>query len=297
MASVFYPTNDLARVYTFTALLKKSQEATSSSNNNQPSTGNQGKPDSNENPLPSDGAQAGPVVSSPLPKNPTYTLNEMVSGKQLNTLKSFTPLFEEAYSRVNNLERQRRDISRNAAEALAQLSTVIRDAWAVMRRCISRKGYPSSLLAYYLIPETNQMKIRGSREYWIQVARDVLDGDAAAVTKGFPTMLNPDADEIRQRLEEAEEAIGAAQELSVALKRARQEFAELRDRSGELYRDLANTARFYLREHSHSHIRDIMRDLGFKVRSNHPEASEEPEEGGEIIEVAIDDDAFLQPQQ
>lgn len=300
MASVYFPTNDLARVYTFTNLFEKTQEATTSSNNNQPSTGNQGKPDSGENPLPSDGAQAGPVVSSPLPKNTeTYTLNDMVSNRQLNTLKSFAPLFKEAYNKVNALNRQKREATDNAANVLEQLSTVIRDAWVVMRRRINRKGYPSSLLTYYLIPESHQMKVSGSREYWIQVARDVLDGDTAAVAKGFPPMLDPGADEIRERLAEAEKAIREVQEMGVALKRARQEFAELRERSGELYRDLANTARFYLREHSHSHIRDIMRDLGFKVRTSNPAESEEPEvsEGeNEILSIDLDD-ALPQPQQ
>ncbi|MBR8537889.1 hypothetical protein KDU71_20120 [Carboxylicivirga sediminis] len=176
------------------------------------------------------------------------------------------PLFDEKLSSVNSLLSQRsKEVSEKQA-ALTVLSTWLRDLWEVLRRRTARLNHPAQVLTYYQLPLDGITPRLSKEKDMLEIARRVIDGDAAAVAKGFPAMMNPSVAELQEVLDKAWKEVNDVPAADESYDKAQEAIAEIRDEVDELIRDIYDTLNFMLRKKEAAGRRRILQNYGFRFR-------------------------------
>src|SRR5450432_2933911 len=137
--------------------------------------------------------------------------------------------------------------SRTARAPVPVLNTTLRDFWEVLRRRVHRKKEPVAVLAFYQLPTSGDTPDMTTYDQLRELARQVVKGDADAVTAGHPAMANPDATELQA-------ALTAAYALATAVPTADRDY------------DLAQTAVAALRPQMDELIDDGIKDIRNSTR-------------------------------
>lgn len=142
------------------------------------------------------------------------------------------------------------------------LDTHLRDYIVVLARRTFRKKHSVAAFDYHQLPHSGEIPAITSREDRRTLARQLIDGDAAAITAGLPPMANPSAAELQAVLtdatREAEEIIPADRELQLLVEQVR----AARPRATELVQEVIDELRHATRKLEPGTARDIMRSYG-----------------------------------
>jgi len=160
---------------------------------------------------------------------------------------AFLPTWQPPYDKLAGFLEKRKDEIKNREGARAVLNTTLRDFWEVLRRRVHRKKEPVAVLAFYQLPTSGDTPDMTTYDQLRELARQVVKGDADAVTAGHPAMANPDATELQA-------ALTAAYALATAVPTADRDY------------DLAQTAVAALRLQMDELIDDGIKDIRNSTR-------------------------------
>ena len=142
------------------------------------------------------------------------------------------------------------------------LETHIRDYIVTLARRSFRKKHSAAVLDFHQVNHSGEVPVITSREDRRTLARQLIDGDAAATAGGFPAMANPSAAELQAALDtatgEADEIIPADRELQAIVEQIR----AARPRAVELVQEILDELRHATRKLEPGTARDIMRSYG-----------------------------------
>ena len=192
----------------------------------------------------------------------------MIPAQLLQRLQVEVPLFGELLETIQNQRQQTRSSKENLRNGLSELSSMVRDSWAGLRRRHRRLKFPDSVNAFYLMPKARMMAVNGSRRKWLEIARSVVAGDQRAVAEGYPPMLEPNAADLQQQITTVEAQLLAEGTATSLLKRVQGQMVQQRGIIQDLHRDLAAYVRACLGGKPGAFRRDIMRALGFNFEAS-----------------------------
>ncbi|MDJ0839419.1 MAG: hypothetical protein QNK37_23065 [Acidobacteriota bacterium] len=167
----------------------------------------------------------------------------------------------------------------------------VRDFRSALMRRVRRNGEPEIVLQYYRMPHERK-PVYG--DDWHQLGQWLLDGEAKALSKGFPAMTNPTADELTASLNAYADLRGNAEIADRRYREAQDVLVDLRKETQLAARGLAANLRVLLHDKDTPTVRRIMRTYGFRFRGRPEEEIEETVErkeldsNREIDEVAND---------
>ncbi len=157
------------------------------------------------------------------------------------------------------------DVTRETAEsqlAEAALDTFISDYIVVLARRTRRMKHNVAVLDYHKLDHSGNVPVTSSREARRIVASQLIAGDAAAITAGFPAMVNPSAAELQTHLDaavtEADDIIPADRALQDIIEKIR----IARIPAAELVQEVIEELRHATRRNKPSTAREIMRSYG-----------------------------------
>ena len=133
-------------------------------------------------------------------------------------------------------------------QAVARLEMFIRDLWEVTKRRVHRNNEPASVLTYYQLPLDGTVPVNINESEIIALTKEIIEGDAKAVTAGFPAATNPSAEEL-----------GTADK---AYHEAQQALQPIRTKVDEAIVDIIAELEFNLRREEASSRRRVMRRYG-----------------------------------
>ena len=195
----------------------------------------------------------------------------------VTAVQTFIPLFKTAIQDVQNRQAEKKLAVRQANEAIIKLKEHMRDTWSTILRRVRREQLPRAVLAYYMLPEHGRFPIPGSRGEWLVLATQMIEGDAAAASAGYPAMSNPSAEELQTALTAAYEAFDRRRDAQTVYSESRRTLAILRQQADEWVSDVINELRFALRKESRPYRRAVMRLYGAHFSQNEGEETESGE--------------------
>jgi hypothetical protein len=181
---------------------------------------------------------------------------------------------------AHKLGEQRTQIAERDA-VVPVLAKYVRHAWQVLKLRNDRLGFPEGLLDLYGLPPGGNTPSSATPQEWVNFAQKFIEGDAAAVAQGHPSMTNPSAVEIQAILTQAISEIGdvsdAVAEYDEAQEAAAADVARANEQIGDL---VANLEFGYRKEAPSSQRREMRRyAIQFGYRTGEPPDPDDP--GGE----------------
>jgi hypothetical protein len=183
----------------------------------------------------------------------------------IETIEALTEPLNTTMDQLQDTYGTYREETALMAKCVADMSRVVRDFLAVLTRRVAREEQPEYLISYYTAPGQS-LAGKKSAEEWYHLGRLIIAGEAKALTKGFPAMVNPSVadvvdclDAFKQRYATAEPSDRNYQEVQLKMK-------ELRGRAQLAARGLAATLRVLLSGEEPSGKRRAMRGYGFRFR-------------------------------
>lgn len=154
------------------------------------------------------------------------------------------------------------------------LDTHLRDYIVALARRTFRKKHSVAALDYHQLPHSGEIPAITSREDRRTLARQLIDGDAAAIAAGLPPMANPSAAELQTALtdatREAEQIIPPDRELQLLVEQIR----AARPRATELVQEVIDEFRHATRKLEPGTAREIMRSYGITFEALEGETPE-----------------------
>lgn len=185
----------------------------------------------------------------------------------LTALATFAPEFAAKMDAVGEKRAGRSAEAGESKAAQAKLTRYVRDFWAVLGRRMVRREEPAHLRLHYGLPIEGDRPNPSTRDAWLKLAQQVVDGDAKAVKEGFAPMLNPSATEVGEVLAEARKELADVAPADRALDEAETAVAEARPKADELIDDIMADLRYHLRKLDPPSQRRIMRGYGARFIS------------------------------
>ena len=206
-----------------------------------------------------------------------------ISDATLAVLIALIPIFQEKLLALNNTLSGREKEIREKNAALAILERYVRDLWEVLKRRVIRLNQPAEVLTFYELPLSGEVPKITKQEEWLLIAREVIDGDADAVTAGYPAMVNPSAAELTTVFQNAFLEDSQVAPADRAYDDAQAEMAEQAQQADAVIEEVMAELRFNLRNLDAPSQRRIMRSYGARFITL---PGEPPEEG--VIETDVD---------
>jgi len=185
-----------------------------------------------------------------------------LSRSTVGAIHTFLPEYESAINDVNTKMGQRSQEVTEKNESMNVLKTYVRDGWEVTKRRITRQNEPANVYTYYHLSINGMVPKPASNTDWLKMAAAVIEGDAKAVTKGFPAMINPSAEELALALEKARKEKSDVAMADRDYDESQAAVEKLRTKADELIQDVLDELRFNLRKLDDSSARRIMRSYG-----------------------------------
>jgi len=196
----------------------------------------------------------------------------------LAEVTNFQPTYLEKINQVEVKLSSREKEVREKNVAIDELRTYVTDFWEVLRRRNNRLKLPAEIFTFYRLNLDGNNPVITNETGWIEAAQNIVDGEVAAKTAGYQAMINPNADEVNDKLQvaktEAQEAYQADRDYDVF----QEELAELRKQADTLIADAMEYLRFALRKKDGPSQRRIMKTYGAKFEYLPGEPEEEPAE-------------------
>ena len=123
--------------------------------------------------------------------------------EQFAALTTHQTAYRAAYDSVEATLSHRKTDTAESAAAMARLRMFISHLWTSVYNHAQRENQPVGLLGYYHLNSDGNRPTPGRREEWLEMATSVINGDAAAVTAGYPAAVHPSAAELQVVLDTA----------------------------------------------------------------------------------------------
>ena len=208
----------------------------------------------------------------------------------LSELNEFLQIFDLAFLHVSAAVGERSREVEESEAAMAKLKMVLDDLWEVLRRRIRRSGEPVGVLRFYGLDVEGQPPELSTHEEWLELAEQVIQGDAQAVAAGYATAVCPSVAELQAALDSARKELGDVTPAERELDRAEEAVLSLRQQADDLILDIIEELRFHTRKEDPASQRHLLRTYGATYRYQ-PGEVRDLDDVQEEVESAVDDEA------
>ncbi|MCA9936708.1 MAG: hypothetical protein H6662_01580 [Ardenticatenaceae bacterium] len=171
---------------------------------------------------------------------------------------------------------------RETAESTAvfeKLKMYISHAWTSIYHRVLRLDLPAGILTYYrLHADGSRPAMTQAREAWALAARQIIQGDGAAVLAGYTAMAEPTAVELQAILDAYITKTGDTQQADRKYDQAQADLATYREPADALIKELRDRIVFGTRKLDASSQRRILRSYGAQYRYLPHERQDEGQE-------------------
>ena len=169
--------------------------------------------------------------------------------------------------------------------ALETLKMYVSHLWTTIGNRAQRLNLSAGVFRYYgLNQDGSRPNVSNTREAWIELAKQIVQGDAQAVTAGFAPAVEPTALELQAVLDsaiaEANDAVSADRDYDLAQAR----LAEFRPRADELIQEVRDVIMFATRRMDAPSQRRILRSYGATYRYLPDEAVDPDDTNADVVE-------------
>ena len=198
--------------------------------------------------------------------------NVFISSDLLSKTKTFIEIFKPVVIGLNEKLKLRVKKVARKNQAIKFVEIYTRDIWSGLKRRVARENQPAYVLEFYKLSLNGTNPKIASPKALLEVAGQVVQGDADAVEAGFETMTNPTAAELKEKLETATEDVSSAAQADQEHDNLQAQVSKLRPQAESLIDDLQAELRFFLRKLDPPSRRQIMRTYGIQFRYSKREA-------------------------
>lgn len=202
--------------------------------------------------------------------------NDYVTQPLVDDIKAFNPGFDSSVEAVTATLSGREKEVREKNEAIIRLIIFVHDLWEVLRRRVNRNKENAEVLTFYQLPLDGVNPEPSGDRQWLEMAENVVEGDAAAEAAGHPLMVNPSAAEVAVVRTAAQTEFDQVAPADRTYDDAQAATEALRPRADELIQEVMDTLRFTLRKLDRPSQRRIMRTYGATFVPLPGEPDEEP---------------------
>ena len=186
-----------------------------------------------------------------------------------DTLEAILPFAEKYNKAVIDVGRKLGVKGKEVREkniALDDLEISVRDFFAVLKRRVIRRKLSVDLFRYYKMDLSGNIPKIKSQAHLLQLAEEIILGDANAVLDGFDPMINPGVEEVGEFFDIAKKERGEAQIAASEHDELQKEVAAMRPEADRLISDAVSGLRYFLRRKNPVSRRRIMRDYGVQFK-------------------------------
>jgi hypothetical protein len=184
----------------------------------------------------------------------------------LRELNEFLNIFDLAFLHVSAAVGERSREVEESEAAMAELKQVLDDLWEVLRRRVRRLDEPVGVLRFYGLDVEGQPLALNTAEEWLELAEQVIEGDAEAVAAGYAATVCPSAAELQAALESALKELADVSPAERELDRAQKAVLSLRQQADDLIGDIIEEVRFHSRKEDPASQRHLLRSYGATYR-------------------------------
>jgi hypothetical protein len=184
----------------------------------------------------------------------------------LHELNEFLNIFDLAFLHVSAAVGERSREVEESEAAMAELKLVLDDLWEVLRRRVRRSNEPVGVLRFYGLDVDGQPPQLDTHEEWLELAKQVIEGDAQAVAAGYTAAVCPNAAELQAALNSARKELDDVTPAERELSRAQKAVLSLRQQADDLILDIIEELRFHSRKEDPASQRHLLRTYGATYR-------------------------------
>jgi hypothetical protein len=184
----------------------------------------------------------------------------------LRELNDFLKIFDLAFLHVSAAVGERSREVEEGEAAMAELKLVLDDLWEVLRRRVRRTDEPVGVLRFYGLDIEGQPPDLNTHEEWLELAEQVIEGDAQAVAAGYAAAVCPSAAELQAALDSARKELADVTPAERELDRAQKAVLSLRQQADDLIGDVIEELRFHSRKEDPVSQRHLLRTYGATYR-------------------------------
>jgi len=189
-----------------------------------------------------------------------------ITPNTLRELNDFLNIFDLAFLHVSAAVGERSREVEESEAAMAELKLVLDDLWEVLRRRIRRTDEPVGVLRFYGLDIEGQPPDLNTHEEWLELAEQVIEGDAQAVAAGYAAAICPSAAELQAALDSARKELADVTPAERELDRAQKAVLSLRQQADDLTGDVIEELRFHSRKEDPASQRHLLRTYGATYR-------------------------------
>jgi hypothetical protein len=184
----------------------------------------------------------------------------------LRELNEFLKIFDLAFLHVSAAVGERSREVEEGEAAMAELKLVLDDLWEVLRRRVRRTDEPVGVLRFYGLDIEGQPPDLNTHEEWLELAEQMIEGDAQAVAAGYTAAVCPSAAELQAALDSAHKELADVTPAERELDRAQKAVLSLRQQADDLIGDVIEELRFHSRKEDPVSQRHLLRTYGATYR-------------------------------
>ena len=184
----------------------------------------------------------------------------------LHELNDFLNIFDLAFLKVSAAVGERSREVEESEVAMVSLKQVLDDFWEVLRRRVRRHNEPVGVLRFYGLDVDGQPPQFETHEEWLELAEQVIAGDASAVEVGYASAVCPSVAELQAALDSAKKELSDVTPAERELDRAEAAVLSLRQQADDLILDIIEELHFHTRKEDPASQRHIMRTYGASYR-------------------------------
>lgn len=184
----------------------------------------------------------------------------------LRELNEFLNIFDLAFLHVSAAVGERSREVEESEAAMVELKLVLDDLWEVLRRRLRRSSEPIGVLRFYGLDVDGQPPSPDTHEEWLELAEQVIEGDAQAVAAGYAAAVCPSVAELQAALDSARKELDDVTPAERELNRAQKAVLSLRQQADDLILDIVEELRFHSRKEDPASQRHLLRTYGATYR-------------------------------
>ena len=174
--------------------------------------------------------------------------------------------YNAAYEKTQAALGSRVSETAESSQALDRLKMYVSHLWTSISNRAQRLGLSAGVLNYYQLTSDGTRPAPNGRDEWLQLAGQIVSGDAEAVAAGFAPLAEPTAVELQAVLAtavaEANDVVSADRAYDVA----QAELAAFRPQADELIQEVRDVVLFGTRRMDAPSQRRILRSYGAQFR-------------------------------
>lgn len=174
--------------------------------------------------------------------------------------------YNDAYEKAQAALGSRVSETAESSEAQATLQQYVSHLWTSISNRAQRLHLSAGVLNYYGLTSDGTRPTPNGRDQWLQLAEQIVQGDAQAVAAGFAPVAEPSAAELQVALARAVAETNDVVAADRAYDVAQAELAALRPRADELIQEVRDVVLFATRRMDAPSQRRILRTYGAQFR-------------------------------